>query len=87
MEQLKKEYASFERSPVIDPELRDLLPPMQACLAYLDNCQQINVYADPSTPGMLGEIERAALRGLLRVDCPDPFLGRTIRPAQIGLCR
>lgn len=60
---------------------------MQACLAYLDNCQQINVYADPPTPGMLGEIERAALRGLLRVDCPDPFLGRTIRPAQIGLCR
>ena len=28
MEQLKKEYASFERSPVIDPELRDLLPPI-----------------------------------------------------------
>lgn len=28
MEQLKKEYASIERSPVIDPELRDLLPPI-----------------------------------------------------------
>ena len=28
MEGIKREYTSDERSPIIDPELRDLLPPI-----------------------------------------------------------
>mgnify|MGYP002532047820 FL=1 len=60
---------------------------MQACLAYLDNCQQINVYADPPTPGMQTEIEHAAMRGIPVKQMPDPILGRMLRPAISDPCR
>ena len=60
---------------------------MQACLAYLANCQQINVYADPPTPGMQTEIEHAAMRGIPVKQMPDPILGRMLRPAISDPCR
>lgn len=60
---------------------------MQACLAYLDNCQQINVYADPPTPGMQAEIEHAAMRGIPIKQMPDPILGRMFRPGKSDPCR
>lgn len=59
----------------------------QACLAYLDNCQQINVYADPPTPGMQMEIEYAAMRGIPVKQMPDPLLGRMFYPAKSDPCR
>ena len=55
---------------------------MRACLAYLDNCQQLNVYADPPTPGMQMEIEHAAMRGIPVKQMPDPILGRMFRPGK-----
>ena len=57
------------------PQIADASDPeedtkaMNACLAYLDNCQQLNVYSNPPTEGMSIEIERAALRGIPCVDC------------------
>lgn len=69
------------------PQLADARDPvedglaMDACMRFLDNCQQINVYADPPTPGMQKEIEHAAVYGIPRVDCPDPTLHRMFRPA------
>jgi len=60
---------------------------MQACLAFLDNCQQINVYADPPTPGMRMEIEHAAMRGIPVNQMPDPILGRMFRPGKSDPCR
>ncbi len=60
---------------------------MQACLACLDNCQQINVYADPPTPGMQAEIEHAVMRGIPVKQMPDPILGRMFRPAKSDPCR
>ena len=60
---------------------------MRACLAYLDNCQQLNVYADPPTPGMQMEIEHAAMRGIPVKQMPDPILGRMFRPGKSDPCR
>ena len=69
------------------PQLADTRDPvedglaMDACMRFLDNCQQINVYADPPTPGMQMEIEHAAAYGIPRVDYPDSTLHRMFRPA------
>lgn len=63
---------------------------MSACLAYLDNCQQINVYASPPTEGMSMEIERAALRGIPCVDCSPKARSRShqiSKPHLNGSCR
>lgn len=75
------------------PQLADASDPtedrltMDACLAFLDSCQQINVYADPPTPGMKAEIEHAAMRGIPRVDCAAPELGRMFRLGRSDPCR
>lgn len=60
---------------------------MRACLSYLDNCQQINVYADPPTPGMQAETEYAAMRGIPIKEMSDMLPSRMICPAKSNLCR